>query len=125
MNLKEIIKYLFFGVLTTLINIALYFFMQDKMSHLLANTIAWFVSVVFAYITNALWVFDDNKLSFKQFIEFCGSRLTTLILENIMIIVLETFIFNQLVLKVITNVVVIILNYILSKVFVFKKERNG
>ncbi len=119
---KEIINYIIFGVLTTVINI-LCFCVLDYISNniLINNVIAWFISIVFAYITNALYVFKDQNLNLKTFFKFTISRSSTLILECLLLLILINFLgISDMISKIITNVIVIILNYILSKILVFK-----
>ena len=121
--MKEMINYLIFGVLTTIINI-LCFYLLGLISPymLLNNIIAWIISVIFAYITNALFVFEHVKLKLNDFIKFANSRLSTLLLEMLLLVILLDLLhINALVAKIIINIIVIILNYILSKFLVFKK----
>lgn len=120
---KEIISYIIFGILTTVVNIVCFKIGEPIFNNLLiTNVIAWFISVVFAYITNAKFVFSDsNDMSFKQFLSFTASRLTTLVIETILLYVLLDLVhIDSLVSKIISNIVVIVLNFILSKLLVFK-----
>lgn len=123
---KEIIMYLVFGVLTTLVNIIVYFISAEilNINYLVSNGVAWFLSVLFAYITNRKYVFDStNSNIFKEMVSFFGSRLATGLLDmGLMWIFVETSLMNDVIAKVVVNVIVIILNYILSKLVVFKGE---
>ena len=122
---KEIIMYLVFGVLTTVVNIVVYYIFSNllHMNYLFSNAMAWFLSVLFAYVTNRKYVFDSkNNQIIKEAISFFGSRLATGIMDMVLMWFLVNFnIVNDVVSKVVVNVIVVILNYILSKLVVFKK----
>ena len=122
---KEIIMYLVFGVLTTVVNIVVYYIFSNllHMNYLSSNAMAWFLSVLFAYVTNRKYVFDSkNNQIIKEAISFFGSRLATGIMDMVLMWFLVNFnIVNDVVAKVVVNVIVVILNYILSKLVVFKK----
>lgn len=122
---KEIIMYLVFGVLTTVVNIVVYYIFSNllHMNYLFSNAMAWFFSVLFAYVTNRKYVFDSkNNQIIKEAISFFGSRLATGIMDMVLMWFLVNFnIVNDVVAKVVVNVIVVILNYILSKLVVFKK----
>ncbi|NUO23160.1 GtrA family protein [Faecalibacillus sp. H12] len=122
---KEIIMYLVFGVLTTVVNIVVYYIFSNllHMNYLFSNAMAWFLSVLFAYVTNRKHVFDSkNNQIIKEAISFFGSRLATGIMDMVLMWFLVNFnIVNDVVAKVVVNVIVVILNYILSKLVVFKK----
>ena len=122
---KEIIMYLVFGVLTTVVNIVIYYIFSNllHMNYLFSNAMAWFLSVLFAYVTNRKYVFDSkNNQIIKEAISFFGSRLATGIMDMVLMWFLVNFnIVNDVVAKVVVNVIVVILNYILSKLVVFKK----
>lgn len=122
---KEIIMYLVFGVLTTVVNIVVYYIFSNllHMNYLFSNAMAWFLSVLFAYVTNRKYVFDSkNNQIIKEAISFFCSRLATGIMDMMLMWFLVNFnIVNDVVAKVVVNVIVVILNYILSKLVVFKK----
>ena len=122
---KGIIMYLVFGVLTTVVNIVVYYIFSNllHMNYLFSNAMAWFLSVLFAYVTNRKYVFDSkNNQIIKEAISFFGSRLATGIMDMVLMWFLVNFnIVNDVVAKVVVNVIVVILNYILSKLVVFKK----
>lgn len=121
-NSLEVVKYIIFGVLTTIVNIVVFLLLKNYCPIIVSNIIAWFCSVVFAYVTNALYVFDERQMSIKQFIEFMVSRISTLIIETIIIyIMINLLTINLLITKIVANIIVIILNFVLSKLFVFKK----
>lgn len=130
---KEIILYLFFGVLTTLINIITYYFFTRyfHVSEYVSNVIAWVLSVLFAFITNKLFVFESKKINWKvilrETISFFSFRLLSLGIDmGCMFIMISLCKWNDMISKIVVNIIVIVLNYIFSKVFVFhdlKQER--
>jgi len=126
---KSIIMYGIFGVLTTAVNYFVYWLCAHPLSldPLVSNTIAWIAGVIFAYITNRIFVFESQENTpsgiIKEVVSFVASRLFTLLVETlIMYIFVKKLGFNDLIIKLIANVVVIILNYVLSKLIVFKKK---
>lgn len=123
---KEIIMYLIFGVLTTVVNIGVYYIMADVMHihYMVSNIAAWFLSVLFAYITNRKYVFESRSSEIlKEMISFFGARLATGIMDMVfMWIFVGLQIIPDFIAKVITNIFVIIANYVLSKLVVFKGE---
>lgn len=125
---KEQINYLIFGGLTTLINIVAYIFFYDilALSNLFSNIMAWIFSVLFAYITNKLWVFESKTVGFsallKELSSFVGCRLATGVLDIvIMYIGVDVFLLSGTLMKLFSNVIVIVLNYLLSKILIFSK----
>ena len=128
---KEIINYLIFGALTTLINLLTYYILiitifnpNNKIELQITNIIAWIISVTFAYITNKLFVFNSKEQNIKkEVIKFYSSRISTLLVEIIlMYIFVSTLKYNDKIIKIITNIIIIILNYIISKLLVFQKR---
>ena len=126
---EEVIKYLIFGGLTTLVSILSYslFTRLFSINYLISNILSWILSVLFAFITNKIYVFksktkDKNEV-IDEIIDFIFFRLLSLCIESI---ILYTFVsilqFNDLVMKLVAQIVVIILNYVFSKLFVFKKD---
>ena len=125
----EVIKYLIIGVLTTVLNMiffyALTYFLldgNDAMQLQIANIISWIGSVTFAYITNRKIVFNSTNGVFKESAKFYSSRLLTLFLDmGIMFLFVTCWSFNYKIIKVISNILVIIGNYVISKLIVFRK----
>ena len=131
---REIINYLIFGVLTTIVNIgtkyALLFTILDAKNAVelqLAITISWILAVLFAYITNRKFVFESkNKDKIKELISFFSARIATLLLEMfimwffITLLKLNSDIY-VIIFTILTQILVVVGNYILSKIFVFKK----
>ena len=127
---KEIINYLIFGVLTTIINIITYYIVADvlKINYLVSNILAWVLSVLFAYITNKIYVFESKTTGFKEALRECISfficrSFSGLIDMGFMYIMVDLILFPGILAKVISNIVVIILNYILSKLLIFKNKK--
>lgn len=125
--LKELISYGIFGVLTTIINIVV-FFLLDKLliPYTISTVIAWFISVLFAFYTNKKYVFkssDNSKQALtKEVTAFYSSRILSLLIDlGLMSLLINLLGINNLISKLISNVVVIVVNYILSKLFIFKK----
>lgn len=121
---EEIINYLIFGVLTTLVSIISYFIFSKIFGvyYLISNIISWILSVLFAYITNKLYVFKSDNKIIKELINFFSSRIFTFIVDMVMMYVLVSILkFDDMIVKIIVQFVVIVLNYVLSKLFVFKK----
>ncbi len=122
---EEIINYLIFGVLTTLISILSYAFFTRLINfdYVISNILSWILSVTFAFFTNQKYVFktsSSNKI--KDMFKFYLSRLTSLGIELITMYILVTLLsLNDMISKIIVQFVAIVLNYVLSKLFVFKK----
>ena len=122
---KQIILYLIVGGLTTIVNISCYFILTKAgLNTAISAAISWLASVVFAFFPNKLYVFESKKTGFiKEFIYFIFSRILTGIADILlMVIFVDIFHVNDLLMKVIANVLVIILNFVFSKIFIFNKE---
>lgn len=120
---REVISYLIFGVLTTLVNFfAFYVFVRIfSVEENLSNAIAIVLSILFAYITNSIFVFN-SKLNFTEFFKFILGRAFTFFLEMFGFFVMFNLIhIPDLISKIVITVVVIILNFFISKYFAFKK----
>ena len=159
---REVIMYLIFGVATTLVNFIATFGLQRlfklsriaaeigkdsgkyKILYLLANIIAWFIAVLFAFITNKKYVFESRTVGAKAYFtemgKFFGARVATGVVENALPSLLMAIGLNQSLsvkiasktisyegfwAKAITAVFVIILNYVFSKLFVFRKKETA
>ena len=124
-NHLEVINYLFIGGCTTIISILSYalFAKVCYLDLVVSNVLSWIIAVLFAYFTNRVIVFNSkNKNYIKEFISFTGSRVITLILDTLlMILFVKSLNMNDMIAKVIVQIVVIIGNYLISKLFVFKK----
>ena len=121
---REVLSYLFFGVCTTFVNIFTFWILRMFLvSLLISNMIAWILSVLFAFITNKVFVFESKgKNVFQEGISFFGFRLFSLVMDmGLMYLLVEVLSSNEMLSKVITNVFVIVINYVFSKLFIFKK----
>jgi len=128
---KEIFNYLIVGVMTTIVSLVSYFIFSRVMNidltiyFILANTLSWVLSVAFAYITNKLFVFNSKskgKEAFNEMIKFVSSRIVTYLIDlSLMFILVKLINFNNDISKIIIQFVVLVLNYIFSKLLVFKK----
>ena len=127
---KEVLLYLIFGGLTTVVSMLTFWLsLRVGIHELIANIISWIFAVTFAYFTNAKWVFEakpeTKREKLQQFISFCVGRLATLGVEELIILVFSTWLgFNPVVIKLIGQIVVVILNYIISKFLVFRKKKG-
>lgn len=127
---KEVLLYIFFGGLTTVVSIGSYAFFNVAcgMNELIANVISWILAVLFAFLTNRIWVFAAPTKTVQEFlrqmVSFASGRVTTLIIEEIILLVFITLLhFNSMIVKLIAQIIVMILNYVISKLIVFKKEK--
>ena len=131
---KEGMRYLIFGGLSTLINILTYIVCAKVIFKGLSNAnmivnvseiIAFIIALIFAYITNKIYVFESKtkgaKKLIKEFSSFTGCRIFTEIISIIMMNMTIWFGINDVFMKIFSNIVVIILNYVFSKIIIFKK----
>lgn len=125
-NKKEVISYLIFGILTTLVNIVVYTICDDvlQIQYLISNAIAWILSVLFAYFTNRKYVFESHNSSIiNELVKFIGARVSTGIMDMLLMwLFVDVLSVQSMISKIIVNVVVVILNYLFSKLFVFQEE---
>ncbi len=151
---KEIVTYILFGVMTTVVNLVTFYIFkrifisigwegifntvipEDSSLHKIfiggtdyldANFIAWIVGVIFAFVTNKLWVFDSKSwapsVAAKEFTGFMGARIFSFVIETISLFVLVTLLsVNDFFAKIIVGIIVIIINYVFSKLIIFKKK---
>ena len=128
---KEVINYLIFGVLTTLVSLAVYYISvftflnpENAIQLQIANILSWIAGVTFAYFTNRKYVFESKeKNKAKEAGKFVLARVITLIMDMIIMWLGVTVLhLNDKLIKIISQVVIIVSNYIFSKLFVFKKQ---
>ncbi|MDD6604148.1 MAG: GtrA family protein [Eubacteriales bacterium] len=140
---RELITYIIFGVLTTIVSLVSFKIFDSLLGeklYLLTNIMSWIFAVSFAYITNKLWVFESKswqgKTVIKELLGFVGARLFSLGVEELglwllidilnmgalRLSILSLDINGNMIAKVIMQIVVIILNYVFSKLVVFKKK---
>ena len=124
---KDVVAYLFFGVCTTIVNIVGYFICSHLfgLSTGVSTVVAWIVSVAFAYVTNKLWAFDSKsweaRVVWREAFSFLCCRLATGAFDiGFMMVTVDLLCLNDLWMKVISNVVVVVANYVASKLFIFK-----
>ena len=157
---KEIVTYIFFGVMTTAVNFITFYLVKklfisigwdgvfnavfaagsgsfqkiveifsDGSDYLDANLIAWVVGVIFAFVTNKLWVFESKSwkpsVAGKEFAGFMGARVFSFAVEMLFMFVMVTLLeWNEFVAKILVGIVVIIINYIFSKLIIFRKKKD-
>lgn len=142
---KELINYVFFGALATVVSIVsfkIFDVMLGADLYLVSNIISWIITVIFAYFTNKIWVFESKSwkanVLVREIISFFGARVFSLVVEEaglwllidvlsmggICWTILGFNITGNLIAKVIMQVVVVILNYIFSKLIIFKKKKG-
>lgn len=127
-DVKQLILYTIFGNMTFLISIVSYAFLDIYMgmNELIANAIAWVFAVLFSYATNKKWVFKaptpTKTALLMQLVAFFGGRFFTLLIEEGIILVFITILgFPSMWVKIIAQIVVVVLNYVISKLLVFKQ----
>lgn len=133
---KEVIMYLIFGVATTLVNWIVYSLLMKTsvINMTVSNAIAWFTAVVFAYITNKIFVFESKSWNpaevWKEVVKFFGARIATGVIEIgglplLYYIGVKQSIFGVegFLAKILVSVIVVILNYVFSKIFVFSTKK--
>ncbi len=136
---REMLMYLFFGVMTTAVSfvtagIAKYLcenagLGKSAVSNI-STVVSWICAVTFAYVTNRIWVFDSKVKGKKgiltEMVSFYGGRVFTLLVEmGMMWLGYSVMGINYWVTKIVANIVVLILNYVISKLFVFKKKDSS
>ncbi len=126
---RELILYVFFGGLTTLVNWGLYALLSDALGvpYLWATAISQIASILFAYVTNRIWVFESKVHGFRgialEMAKFFGCRAASFFLDlGCMYVGVDLLHINDKWMKLISNVVVVIVNYVLSKVLIFRKK---
>ena len=129
---SEIINYLIVGVLTTIVSIVIYavFTKLFNVNYMISNIISWIGSVSFAYITNKIFVFkskcDNEKDVLIEVYQFFKYRVFSLLIDILLMYVfVEVIQIDDMISKVIVQFIVVALNYIFSKLFVFKKKSNN
>lgn len=131
--MREGIAYLIFGVLTTLIDyvISNALFYWTNVPTIPSQTIAWVAAVLFAFVTNKWWVFESHTLLpaevWKEFISFVACRIATFVFNLAALFIMVDLIGMEFfVCKLLISVVVVVLNYVFSKVLIFaKKDKNN
>lgn len=127
---QDVLAYLVFGGLTTVINIVVFYLTATLWgwNYQVGNAMAWFVSVLFAYLTNRVWVFHSHFTTMsaltKEVVSFFSVRAATLVMDaGIMWIGVSLLQQNEILTKLVDQVVVVLANYFFSKWFVFRKTK--
>ena len=121
---KELVLYVIFGTFTFFVNIIVYFLFENVLgvNYIISNIIAWFFSVLFAYITNRIWVFESKSPNIlKEMSLFFGGRIFSGVVDTgLMYLFIDILTIGDLISKIVVQIIVIILNYVFSKLIVFK-----
>lgn len=127
---REMISYLFFGVLTTLVNWAVYGGMtKAEIDYRVATAVAWAVSVLFAYVVNKLYVFRSKSwkpaLVWRELVSFVACRVLSLGMEMVFMILMVDYLhMGKYISKAVVSVAVVIANYVFSKLFIFRNKEE-
>ena len=139
---KELATYILFGVLTTLVNWVVYWLMtrltgmdgyeKNSSGYVLtgnlSNLVAWVVSVAFAFVTNKKYVFKSQKTvktgALRELLMFFGARVASYLIFDVALYTLCLFVMNDLLDKLLMNILVVIFNYVVSKWVIFKKDHG-
>lgn len=126
---KQVLLYLFFGAVTTVISIGVFSLLNIALgvNEHIANLTSWVLAVLVAFLTNRTMVFDAETNSagafLAQMITFYAGRVATLLVEELIIFVfITTLKFDSFTVKLVAQIIIIILNYVISKLFVFKNN---
>ena len=121
---RELVLYVVFGTFTFLVNVVTYFLFQSVMgiNYLVSNVFAWFFSVLFAYITNRTWVFESKSPEIlKEMSLFFGGRIFSGVVDTaLMYLFIDVLVLGNTFSKIVVQIIVIVLNYVFSKLIVFK-----
>lgn len=121
---RELVLYVVFGAFTFLVNIVTYFLFESVMgiNYLVSNVLAWFFSVLFAYITNRRWVFESKSPNIlKEMSLFFGGRIFSGVVDTVlMYLFIDVLVLGNTFSKIVVQIIVIVLNYVFSKLIVFK-----
>lgn len=122
----ELIAYIIFGILTTVVDWIVYYILSGLgVNYIINSIISWTLAVLFAFVTNKLFVFDSKRLKniFRELVLFVLSRLSTLVINLAgMYVLISLLKLNEFISKAILSILVVILNYIFSKLFIFKTK---
>ena len=122
----ELIAYIIFVILTTVVDWIVYYILSGLgVNYIINSIISWTAAVLFAFITNKLFVFDSKRLKniFRELVLFVLSRLSTLVINLAgMYVLISLLKLNEFISKAILSILVVILNYIFSKLFIFKTK---
>ena len=121
---KELFWYVVFGTLTTIVNVVVYFALEYVgVNYIISNIIAWFLSVLFAYVTNRIWVFESKSPDIlKEMVLFFSGRIFSGVLDTALLyLFVDILTLGNTFSKISVEIIITILNYLLSKLIVFKE----
>ena len=127
---REVISYLIFGVLTTLVNWVVYAMMvRTGVDYRIATAAAWVVSVLFAFVVNKIFVFQSYDLHLacvmKEVTSFTACRAASGVMEMVLMVIMVSWLnMDEYVSKVLVSIVVVVVNYVFSKLFIFRKSEE-
>ena len=129
---EEAMNYLFWGGVAFVLSVILFYLFANVMGlyEQIANILSWIICVVFTYLTNRFFVFKSKikglKRIGKEFSDFVTARILTLVMENlILFVMIDLLTIHNMIAKLVGQFVVIVSNYILSKLWIFKKEKKN
>lgn len=121
---RELFLYVVFGTFTFFVNLITYFLFESVLgiNYLISNVLAWFFSVLFAYVTNRIWVFESKSPDIlKEMALFFGGRIFSGVVDTaLMYLFIDVLVIGDVISKIVVQVIVIVLNYVFSKLIVFK-----
>ena len=123
---ENVLLYLIFGVLTTLVNFVTYYICYTKFHwiNLASNTVAWILSVMFAFITNKIWVFKNSKRDVASIIKFYLTYLSTWLLSALLLYIwIEKIEISDKIAPIINIFITTPINYLMNKFWVFKRKK--
>ena len=123
---REVLLYLVFGGLTTLVNVVTFGVMTDGLGihYTISNAVAWIASVAFAYVTNRKWVFESRSSHIlREMCLFVGCRVFSGLCDmGVLVLCVEVLSMSTMLAKLLTQVIVVVLNYVFSKLIVFRRK---
>ena len=130
---REIIAYVICGGATTLVSLVTYYLFAEFIFNVnnafelqITNVLSWIISVAFAFVTNRIFVFQSKASPIKECVKFYVARIGTLLIDMFLMYVFVTLCsFDDMVVKTIVQIVVIVLNYVFGKMLVFKGEKQN
>lgn len=128
---EEAISYLFWGFAAFVLGTGLFYLFANPMGlyEQIANVLSWIICVIFAYVTNRTFVFKSKVKGCKNIIveckDFMAARILTLVMENaILFVMIDLLLIHNMIAKIVGQIVVIVSNYFLSKLWIFKKKKD-
>lgn len=135
----EIVSYVFFGLLTTVVSMVTFYLFNELLgkarflgnkNYLIANALSWIAAVLFAFVTNKLFVFSSRSwkaaVVWKEFAGFISARLFSLLVDmGLMYLFVSAMGMREMIAKLIVQIVIVIINYVFSKLFIFRKQKNS